>query len=360
MNNNSILEVKVFRPTVAEFDDPSSFMKKIERDPVCQATGLAKIIPPVLRKHTPIIIPDDFRLNSCILQTTKILNETGVTHLLFQKKRAMTLGQFKDLAKNFEHSEMSLAQRETNILQNLCNITKKRTPVPIYAIDNVISRFPENYPNWNLDKFQGGSILTETEMPGINKSFSNYGMFGTFFGMHAEDSNMASINMLHEGAPKTWYGIPATMKIKLEELWKTEIFNETGCDLFIKHKALMYHPKVLRDNGIDFCKVDQFEGEMIVTLYGVLHQGFNHGFNCSEAINWASPEWKKYYDKTTLCSCRPYGKKLHALHELLGKFLENVSLEPSNLVETETSPASHSHCPVVDDKPSRIKPIIKD
>lgn len=183
------------------------------------------------------------------------------------------------------------------------------------------------YPNWNLNTFKGGSILTGKKFPGINTPFLNYGMYATYFGMHVEDSNTISLNTLHEGAPKTWYGIPASMATNLENLSRSEIFEKTGCNLFLKHKALLYNPNLLRKNGIDFCKVssdkfqiiwcenqliqifsfhektDQFEGETIVTLYQAHHQGFNHGFNCSEAINYATPEWKTYYEKTALCSC---------------------------------------------------------
>lgn len=170
----------------------------------------------------------------------------------------MLLRDYKAMAKEFEHSNLSLDEKEEKFWADLSidfDSENECGRVPIYAIDNEISLFPSNYTTWNLNKFQGGSILSGEEMKGINTSYTNYGMYQTCFPMHVEDSNLASLNILHHGAPKTWYGVPASMATKLENIAKDDISKESGCDLFIRHKSLLYPPSVLRENGVDFGKV---------------------------------------------------------------------------------------------------------
>lgn len=68
---------------------------------------------------------------------------------------------------------------------------------------------------------------------------------------------MSSINIHHEGAVKTWYGVPANMAAKLESLGRDVIGRQTGCDFFFRHKALIYPPHLLQENQIDFGKVSR-------------------------------------------------------------------------------------------------------
>ena len=42
---------------------------------------------------------------------------------------------------------------------------------------------------------------------------------------------------------------------------------------------------------------------MITFPYGY-HSGFNHGFNCAESTNFASPRWVEYGKRATLCYCK--------------------------------------------------------
>lgn len=91
-------------------------------------------------------------------------------------------------------------------------------------------------------------------MPGILTSYNYFGMANTFFAFHMEDGDLDSINYLHTGKPKVWYIVPGDEVKKLERLVQ-EIFPESGCDLYLRHKKVLVPPSVLRANGIRFGKV---------------------------------------------------------------------------------------------------------
>ncbi len=42
---------------------------------------------------------------------------------------------------------------------------------------------------------------------------------------------------------------------------------------------------------------------MVTFPYGY-HAGFNHGFNCAESTNFASPRWVEYGKRAAQCYCR--------------------------------------------------------
>ncbi|KAJ8791483.1 hypothetical protein J1605_020652 [Eschrichtius robustus] len=102
--------------------------------------------------------------------------------------------------------------------------------------------------------------------------------------------DLYSINYLHFGEPKTWYAVPPEHGRRLERLAR-ELFpgSARGCEAFLRHKVALISPTVLKDNGIPFDRVTQEAGEFIVTFPYGYHSGFNHGFNCAEAINFAPP-----------------------------------------------------------------------
>lgn len=63
-------------------------------------------------------------------------------------------------------------------------------------------------------------------------------------------------------------------------------------------------------------------------MYNSYHWGFNFGFNCSEAVNYATKKWREHYINTKLCSCS-YGIEMANLHKILGRILKkHVPIEP--------------------------------
>lgn len=59
-----------------------------------------------------------------------------------------------------------------------------------------------------------------------------------------------------------------------------------------------------------YCKVVQEERNFIVTFPYGYHAGYNHGLNCAESTNFASPRWIDFGRKASQCLCRKDNVKI--------------------------------------------------
>lgn len=48
----------------------------------------------------------------------------------------------------------------------------------------------------------------------------------------------------------------------------------------------------------------QAEGEFVVLNAGAYHSGFNQGFNCAEAVNFATDDWLATGANAVYCNCQ--------------------------------------------------------
>lgn len=114
------------------------------------------------------------------------------------------------------------------------------------------------------------------------------------FGWHKEDLDLYSINYVHKGKPKFWYGINMSCHDKFEDLARRK-FQEgfKKCSEYLRHKTTMIHPSSILSNGIKMTRAIHREGEFVVTRAKGYHAGFNSGFNIAEAVNFALPKWLK-------------------------------------------------------------------
>jgi len=64
--------------------------------------------------------------------------------------------------------------------------------------------------------------------------------------------------------------------------------------MFLRHKTTIIPPEILKKHGIPVEKVTQKAREIVVTFPNGFHQGFNHGYNIAEAVNFATPRWIRY------------------------------------------------------------------
>uniref|UniRef100_A0A0D9WEU3 JmjC domain-containing protein n=1 Tax=Leersia perrieri TaxID=77586 RepID=A0A0D9WEU3_9ORYZ len=149
---------------------------------------------------------------------------------------------------------------------------------------------------WNLNNIPRipGSVLSfETEdISGVVVPWLYIGMCFSSFCWHVEDHFLYSLNYMHFGEPKVWYGVPGADAVKLEEAMRKNLprLFEEQPDL-LHELVTQLSPSVLKSEGVPVYRVVQNPGEFVLTLPRAYHSGFNCGFNCAEAVNVAPVDW---------------------------------------------------------------------
>jgi histone demethylase JARID1 len=156
----------------------------------------------------------------------------------------------------------------------------------------------DSYSNcpWNLNNLPilKDSLLRHTsrDVSGMMVPWLYVGMVFSAFCWHTEDHFTYSVNYLHWGETKTWYGVPASDADAFEATMRSQM-----PDLFEANPDLLFHltttlsPAILLDHGVSVTRLDQRPGDIVVTFPRAYHAGFNHGFNLAEAVNFALPDW---------------------------------------------------------------------
>lgn len=141
---------------------------------------------------------------------------------------------------------------------------------------------------------------------GVTESMIYVGTWRALFAWHLEDANLYSINLVHFGAPKSWYGI-SPRDAQRFEAFAADVFPgaRNECPAFLRHKTAIISPKKLRDAGFRVSECVQEAGEIMITLPEAYHSGFNHGFNVAESTNFASRSWIDAGRRATVCCCQP-------------------------------------------------------
>ncbi|KAI9464290.1 jumonji superfamily protein [Russula earlei] len=158
---------------------------------------------------------------------------------------------------------------------------------------------PYSKDPWNLNNIPilSDSLLRyiKSDISGMTVPWTYVGMIFSTFCWHNEDHYTYSVNFMHWGETKTWYGIPGDDAEKFEAAIKKEAPDlfEAQPDLLFQLVTLM-NPKRLTDEGVRVCACNQRAGELVITFPKAYHAGFNHGFNLNEAVNFALPGWLTY------------------------------------------------------------------
>ncbi|KAF2078179.1 hypothetical protein CYY_000469 [Polysphondylium violaceum] len=150
--------------------------------------------------------------------------------------------------------------------------------------------------HWNLNQMpkMEGSLFSHLTEPisGVTDPMMYIGMLFSAFCWHNEDNYLYSINYLHKGTYKTWYGVPGSGSDIFEKVMKA-----TVPDLFSKTPNLLYllitmiSPDLLKRYRVPVYKTLQAPGEYVVTFPQAYHAGFSHGFTVAEAVNFAPADW---------------------------------------------------------------------
>lgn len=124
------------------------------------------------------------------------------------------------------------------------------------------------------------------------------------FGWHKEDMDLYSINYLHHGQPKFWYGIDLEDNKEFEAFMQRNFpENYKFCKEFIRHKTTLVNPNQLVEQGIRLVKSVHNEGEFMISRAAAYHSGFNFGFNIAEAVNFGLPDWLEIGNSVNYCKC---------------------------------------------------------
>jgi hypothetical protein len=171
-----------------------------------------------------------------------------------------------------------------------------------YGADLHSSRFGSGFPSFETHPFEKSSscpwnlknlpILQDSLLRFIKQDISGMmipwvyvGMCFSTFCWHTEDHYTYSINYLHRGSTKTWYGVPSSHADQFEETMRAtvpELFEHQPDLLF--HLVTLLSPIKLKDHGVRVVRAYQREGEFIVTFPRAYLAGFNQGVS----IDWAS------------------------------------------------------------------------
>ncbi|WCJ43791.1 Lysine-specific demethylase JMJ703 [Euphorbia peplus] len=197
---------------------------------------------------------------------------------------------------------------------------------------------------WNLNNFPRlpGSVLSyeSGDISGVLVPWLYIGMCFSSFCWHVEDHHLYSLNYMHWGSPKMWYGVPGKDAIKMEEAMRKHL-----PDLFEEQPDLLHKlvtqlsPAILKSDGVPVYRCVQNPGEFVLTFPRAYHSGFNCGFNCAEAVNVAPVDWLPH-GQIAMELYRDQGRRTSISHDklLLGASRDAVKAHwELNLLKKNTS-----------------------
>ncbi|CAG9570286.1 unnamed protein product [Danaus chrysippus] len=152
--------------------------------------------------------------------------------------------------------------------------------------------------SWNLNNLPvlEGSVLghINADISGMKVPWLYVGMCFATFCWHNEDHWSYSINYLHWGEPKTWYGVPSSKAEQFEAAMKAEAPELFQLQPDLLHQLVtIMNPNVLMKAGVPVYRTDQHAGEFVITFPRAYHAGFNQGYNFAEAVNFTPADWLK-------------------------------------------------------------------
>uniref|UniRef100_A0A4W5KSZ0 [histone H3]-trimethyl-L-lysine(4) demethylase n=1 Tax=Hucho hucho TaxID=62062 RepID=A0A4W5KSZ0_9TELE len=272
--------------------------------------------------HTFCLIPPlqdvpkgDWRCPKCVAECSKPREAFGFE----QAVREYTLQSFGEMADHFKSDYFNMpvhmvptelvekefwrlvsSIEEDVIVEYGADISSKEggSGFPVRDGKRRLLGDQEEYANsgWNLNNMPvlEQSVLTHinVDISGMKVPWLYVGMCFSSFCWHIEDHWSYSINFLHWGEPKTWYGVPAHAAEQLESVMKKlapELFDSQP-DLLHQLVTIM-NPNVLMEHGVPVFRTNQCAGEFVVTFPRAYHSGFNQGYNFAEAVNFCTADW---------------------------------------------------------------------
>jgi len=125
---------------------------------------------------------------------------------------------------------------------------------------------------------------------GVTSPWLYFGSLFSTFCWHTEDHFFSSINYHHRGEPKQWYAVPASHA----EAFEQAIINHGGSIGSLHQITQQCNPRNLIASSVPVYRLTQHSGEFIVSWPKGFHMGFSYGWNCTEAVNFATADWLGY------------------------------------------------------------------
>ncbi|XP_072305299.1 lysine-specific demethylase 5B-B isoform X1 [Eucyclogobius newberryi] len=273
--------------------------------------------------HTFCLIPPlhdvpkgDWRCPKCLAQECSKPHEAFGFEQAFRDYSLRAFGQMADAFKS-DYFNMPVHMVPTELVEKefwrLVGAIDEDVTVE-YGADIASKEFGSGFPipngrfkvapadekylkcGWNLNNLamMNRSVLTHVtaDICGMTLPWLYVGMCFSSFCWHIEDHWSYSINYLHWGEPKTWYGAPGFAAEQLEEVMRKlapELFDSQP-DLLHQLVTIM-NPNTLMAHGVPIYRTNQCAGEFVVTFPRAYHSGFNQGFNFAEAVNFCTVDW---------------------------------------------------------------------
>ncbi|XP_062202368.1 lysine-specific demethylase REF6-like [Phragmites australis] len=368
-----------YRPTAAEFADPIGYILKIE--PEASRYGICKIVPPLPSppfEATLERLRASFAANAVAagdatrgptfptrLQQVGLStkNRRAANRRVWESGESYTLEAFRAKARDFELPRHAAPPNSATPLQLEALFWGACAAKPFnveYGNDMPGSGFaaPEELEmepraggnaalaardvgetEWNmrLAPRAQGSLLRAMgrDVAGVTTPMLYVAMLYSWFAWHVEDHELHSLNYLHFGKAKTWYGVPRDAILAFEDAVRVHGYaddlNAIMAFQTLNEKTTVLSPEVLLSAGVPCCRLVQNPGEFIITFPGAYHSGFSHGFNCGEATNIATPRWLQVAKEAAIrrasTNCGPMVSHYQLLYELA---LSLCSREPKN------------------------------
>ncbi|KAH9197842.1 hypothetical protein AeNC1_000209 [Aphanomyces euteiches] len=316
---------RVFYPTVEEFANPMAYINHVAKEGA--RYGVVKIVPPKgWNPPQTIDFDDDKIVFETKLQKVHRLQEgksykDGRDHTI--KSYRTAADEFKQnwfakrgvapeswTARDFEREYWKIVETSSEPLEveyandlDICHIGSGFPRISRAQRDDREQEYVDfkskayyEHTAWNLNNMPSarGSLLRhiDADINGVTVPWLYFGMLFASFCWHAEDNYMYSVNYMHSGARKHWYGIPASSCEHFEQVWKSTVperFKKKP-DLYF-HLVTMVSPTLLRQNNVEVYSLVQEPGDIVITFPQGYHCGFSEGFNCNEAVNFVLPDW---------------------------------------------------------------------
>jgi hypothetical protein len=304
-------KIPTFSPTWEEFKDFYTYIKSIQGQ--LQEYGICKVIPPkeFIASRENYNVSTEFLIDSPIRQVVQ--GKSGTYHVTnVVEKKTMSVENFfldsQALDRRRSKRELEAAIRQDfDALQRSYWSNISFLP-PLYGADSVGTLFDKDLEVWNLNKLQ--SLLSKvktpdgTQLPGVTTSMLYFGQWKSTFAWHVEDMNLFSINFVHFGQQKQWYGVPPAHADHFERVAQSLFPTQHNrCPEFLRHKEAIISPAILARNNIPVYSAVQNEHEFMITFPRAYHSGFNYGFNCAESVNFATEAWIPYGRLAMPCMC---------------------------------------------------------